>query len=105
MVRPRWGARGKYVGSAFLKTRPHKVTNFLVVEVFGIVVRILFKEADMKRLFFWLFVLLIGALDWAALHDILNGEPDTWLEWTFVIASALLLLIFLFRKAKEVKAR
>jgi hypothetical protein len=83
--------------------RPHKVTNFRVVEIFGRLVTILLAEADMKRLFFWLFVLAVLALNWAALHDILKGEPDTWMEWTFVIASALLLSAYLLRRSREAK--
>ena len=31
--------------------------------------------------------LVILALDWAALHDILKGEPDLILEWGILAAS------------------
>jgi hypothetical protein len=37
------------------------------------------------------FVLALLALDWVTLHYILKGEPDVWLEWSFVIGSVLLL--------------
>ena len=37
-------------------------------------------------------VLLILAVDWAALHDIIQGsEPSYWQEWTWLIVSTLLL--------------
>jgi len=55
----------------------------------------------MKRLFFWLFVLALAALNWAALHDILKGEPNPWMEWAFVIASAMLLAVYTLRKVRE----
>ena len=83
--------------------RPQRVTNFRVVEIFGRLVTILSAEADMKRLFFWLFFIALVALNWAALHDILKGEQDVWTEWTFVIASALLLLAYLSRKLRKAR--
>jgi len=55
----------------------------------------------MKRFFFWVFVLALAALNWAALHDILKGEQDVWMEWTIVFLSALLLLSYLVRKIRE----
>jgi len=45
----------------------------------------------MKRIFFWVLFLALAALYWAALHDILKGEPNLWMERGVVIASALLL--------------
>jgi len=54
----------------------------------------------MKRFFFWLFILALAALNWAALHDVLTGEPNTWMEWSIVIASALLLAVYTFRKVR-----
>jgi len=57
----------------------------------------------MKRLFFWLFVPVVGAINWAALHDILKGEPNPWMEWTFVIASAFLLSAYSLRKSREAR--
>lgn len=38
----------------------------------------------MKRFFFWLWVTTLAALNWAALHDIIKGEPNVWMEWTVV---------------------
>jgi hypothetical protein len=36
-------------------------------------------------------VLIVLAMDWAALHDILRGEQDVWMEWVFLVASFPLL--------------
>jgi hypothetical protein len=55
----------------------------------------------MQRIWIALFVLLLLALDWAALHDILRGEPDVWLEWSFVVGSLLLLLASVVRKRRH----
>ena len=52
----------------------------------------------MKRILFWLFVLALAALNWAALHDILKGEPDVWLEWTTVVISVALLGVWAGRR-------
>lgn len=48
----------------------------------------------MKQIFFWGFVLALAALNWAALHDILTGESNVWMEWSFVIGSALLVVVY-----------
>ncbi len=40
-------------------------------------------------------VLLILALDWAALHDILEGESDVWAEWLFVFLSVVIFVIMI----------
>jgi len=45
-------------------------------------------------LFGWL---VLTALNWAALHDIIKGEPDTRLEWTFFLASAALVTLALIK--------
>ena len=63
----------------------------------------MFTEADMKRFLFWLFVLAVAALNWAALHDILKGEKNVWAEWTTVVATVLLLTAYLVRKSREAK--
>jgi hypothetical protein len=55
----------------------------------------------MKRAFFWFFVL--GALNWAALHDILKGESNVWFEWIFVGVSVLLLVVYLFRQLRRLQ--
>ena len=57
----------------------------------------------MKRLFTWLFVLALAALNWAALHDILKGEQDVWMEWTIVAASFLLFVAYVLRKTREAR--
>lgn len=80
--------------------RPHSVTNPGGCEIFTEDVT-MFVEADMKRLFFWLFVLALAALNWAALHDILIGEQDVWMEWTFVSASLFLFIAYVIRKTRE----
>jgi hypothetical protein len=46
-------------------------------------------------------VLVLLALNWAALHDILKGEQNVWMEWSFVLGSALLLIIVLMRKMRQ----
>ena len=55
----------------------------------------------MKKLFVTLFILALLALNWAALHDILHGEPDAWMEWSVVILSALLLTVYSLRKVRQ----
>lgn len=57
----------------------------------------------MKKLFFWGFVLVLAALNWAALHDILKGEPNPWMEWIFFTASATLLVVYGLRKIRQTK--
>jgi hypothetical protein len=42
-------------------------------------------------------ILLVLAMDWAALHDILKGEADAWMEWTFLLASFPLLLVYFYK--------
>ncbi|MFZ5902846.1 MAG: hypothetical protein ACOYZ8_04780 [Chloroflexota bacterium] len=52
----------------------------------------------MRKILTVLFVLAVLALNWAALHDIIKGEPDPRLEWTIVIASlAFLLAVTIWR--------
>jgi len=55
----------------------------------------------MRKILIALFVLALLALDWAALHDILKGEANVWMEWLFVIGSVLLLVFYLIRKARH----
>ncbi len=57
----------------------------------------------MKRVLFWLFVLALVALNWAALHDILKGEPNVWLEWTAVVISVALLGVWADRRIVQSK--
>ena len=77
--------------------RPHSVTNLCVLEIFESRVTILL-EADMKQILFWIFLLALAALNWVALHDILKGEPNVWMEWTTVVASITLLVIWTGRR-------
>ena len=46
----------------------------------------------MTKLLFAVFVLALAALNWAALHDILKGEPNVWQEWTVVLLSVSLVV-------------
>jgi len=56
-----------------------------------------------RRALWGLGALLLLALNWAALHDILKGEQDVWLEWTLVVVSLLLGNAYLARKWRERK--
>lgn len=59
----------------------------------------------MKRLALTLFVLVLLALDWAALHDILKGnEPNNYSEYTTLAASALILAALAWRWRRSVPA-
>jgi len=55
----------------------------------------------MRRIWISLFILALLASNWAALHDILHGEPDVWMEWSVVIGSVLLLTAYLVRKVRH----
>jgi hypothetical protein len=55
----------------------------------------------MKKLFVAVFVMTLLALNWAALHDIIKGEPNTWMEWSFVTGSVLLALTFTMRRFRQ----
>lgn len=57
----------------------------------------------MNKIFFWLFVIILAAFNWAALHDILKGEQDVWAEWATVAATFFLLIVYLLRKFRETK--
>ena len=53
----------------------------------------------MKR---WLILIgfaMLAALNWAALHDILKGEPNVYLEWGFVLASLALVVTMIWKRA------
>jgi hypothetical protein len=53
---------------------------------------------------FILVAVVLIALDWAALHDILKGEPNLTAEWIVVAASGLifgLMLGILFRPKQK----
>lgn len=49
----------------------------------------------MRYLPFLLVAVVLLALDWAALHDILKGEPDLLAEWITIAASGLIFGIML----------
>lgn len=44
---------------------------------------------------FILITVILIALDWAALHDIVQGEPDLWAEWITIAASGLIFGVML----------
>jgi len=46
----------------------------------------------MGKVFFAMFLVLVLAIDWAAFHDILKGEPEIRQESLFILLSALLFL-------------
>jgi hypothetical protein len=62
----------------------------------------------MKTIILIAIVLLLLALDWAALHDILRGEPNLYAEYGMfvfsVIVFGLLSLVALRRKRKGADA-
>jgi hypothetical protein len=41
--------------------------------------------------------LVLLALDWAALHDIIKGDQDVWMEWPFVLFSLILLIVVIHK--------
>jgi hypothetical protein len=51
-------------------------------------------------LFAWL---IVFALVWAAGHDILQGEPDAWLEWAIVLVGLWLAISALVYRIKKLK--
>jgi hypothetical protein len=52
----------------------------------------------MKRVLVIGSVVLLGALNWAALHDILKGEPDLHAEWAVVICTLVLAVLAVARR-------
>ena len=57
-------------------------------------------EVDMKKWLVALGFLVLLTLDWAALHDIIKGEQDVWLEWLYVLVSITLLVIIIYKWLK-----
>jgi 4-amino-4-deoxy-L-arabinose transferase-like glycosyltransferase len=43
-------------------------------------------------------LLVLLALDWAALHDILRGEPNQWMEWAVVALSAAVVALLVINR-------
>lgn len=41
---------------------------------------------------------MLAALNWAALHDILKGEPNVYLEWGFILASLALVVTMIWKR-------
>jgi hypothetical protein len=57
-------------------------------------------EVDMKKWLVALGFLVLLTFDWAALHDIIKGEQDVWLEWLYVLASIILLFFVIYKWLK-----
>jgi len=55
-----------------------------------------------RRLWSLLLIVVVLGLDWAALHDILKGEPNTWMEWIFVLASPVFFW-FMYQRMRRTK--
>lgn len=55
----------------------------------------------MRKISIALFILALLALNRAALHDILNAEPDVWMDGSFVMGSLLLLAVCLIEKTRQ----
>lgn len=51
-------------------------------------------------------VLLLLALDWAALHDILKGEPNPYAEYGMILFSAMIFgaLTFIWMRGRDRRA-
>jgi hypothetical protein len=52
----------------------------------------------MQKTLIWMGWLALAALNWAALHDILKGEPNAWMEWTVGALSLALVAVTLFKR-------
>ncbi|MGB3904070.1 MAG: hypothetical protein WBB22_04045 [Anaerolineae bacterium] len=46
-------------------------------------------------------VLILLALDWAALHDILKGEPDLYGEYGMLVFSAIVFGVLTFARLRK----
>jgi len=46
-------------------------------------------------------IALLLALDWAALHDILKGEPDPYMEYGMVLLSVAMFGLVIFIKLRR----
>jgi hypothetical protein len=55
----------------------------------------------MRKILIAVSVLALLALNWAALHDILKGEQNVWMEWSLVIGSAYFRIIYSIRKMRQ----
>ena len=61
-------------------------------------------EVNMKKWLVALGFLVLLTLDWAALHDIIKGEQDVWLEWLYVLVS-IIFLVFVIYKWLKVRSK
>lgn len=58
-------------------------------------------EDIVKRVVIAMLVLILLALDWAALHDILKGEADVSLEYGMVLVSVLVFAALVLSKLRQ----
>ena len=54
----------------------------------------------MKKLIIILILLIFLSLDWAALHDIVKGEPDLYGEYGVLAFSSLIFATIIFMRRK-----
>jgi hypothetical protein len=57
----------------------------------------------MNKISILFIVLLLFLLDWAALHDILKGEPEPYEEIAMLLVSIFIFLIIFFKQKGGVK--
>jgi hypothetical protein len=48
-------------------------------------------------------ILALLALDWAALHDIIKGEPNLTLEYSIIVLSILVILALIAIYVRNIK--
>ena len=59
----------------------------------------------MKTILMVVAVLLLLATDWAALHDIIKGEPDPYLEYGFLGFSLIVFGLMIYSGIRGKKQR
>lgn len=65
------------------------------------------RDDEMKTLLLIGIVVVLLALDWAALHDILKGEPNLYAEYGMILFSMIIfgVMIFIGLRRKNKKAK
>ena len=58
----------------------------------------------MKRLFYAAMALPVFAILWAAMHDILQGEPDPWMEVAAAVICLPALAILVLKAVRPARA-
>ena len=55
----------------------------------------------LKNIIFWIITVILLALDWAALHDIIKeNQPHYWFEYVMILLS-LVIFYLIFRNYKK----